>query len=226
MIDGEKRNHWETINVKNLVRLITYALRTRYKIICALFSIPVMAWIFQPWTGNLKVAWLDWGESLIGICTLAVAIVVWFEELKHEREEALPKKLTASFYFENWLVLRCDKAYLAAVSDIRAWSQQLGRQMINNVNLEFEPFIIQHPGEKDESKQFMLYHAEYTLTELPKAYKEKYKERLDEDITEKTFLKKAEKGKLGCIYWSHDPEIGLKKDWRPSEKVTSLLNKD
>lgn len=201
----------------NFREILAHALTARRKqIVCALGAILLLALAIQPWISTPWVNWWGWLEPITGIATLVIAIFVWWEEIGRNWEESLPKKLTVSFYYKDWLVMRCEEAYLASVSDIRAWAQQLGRQMASNQGLEFEPFIIQRKGVVDETKSFKLYCADYTLTKLPEAYQDRYKDEFNAEISDDNFSKKAEEGALGCIHWFQD-DNGLKNIWIDSE---------
>jgi hypothetical protein len=101
--------------------------------------------------------------------------------------------------FEGKVVMSCYEAYLFGISDIRAWSQQIGRQMNGGENLEFDPYIellapaTSNSGlEKDSDgnfKEIMLYKV---IIFLRKPNKEEFKEKYliwINDIGTKKFLK-------------------------------------
>lgn len=117
-------------------------------------------------------------EVIAGAATLLAALLLALSELTREWEAELPKRLTVIFTYNDLVVLKCEDAWLAGESDIRQWSQQIGRQMTGDL-LEFEPFVDQ----KSEVVQrdggfYKLYTAKFKLNKVPKelidTYQTKY----------------------------------------------------
>ena len=100
-------------------------------------------------------------------------------ELTHDWEAQLPKKLTVIFTFEGLPLMKCEEAWLAGESDIRQWSQQIGRQMAGGTeNLDFEPFVSQVEAVvQREGEIFKLYTATFTLTKVPTKFKDTYNQQ-------------------------------------------------
>jgi hypothetical protein len=109
---------------------------------------------------------------LIALATLGIATIVTLSENRESWEASLPKQLTVNFDFGDKRVLRCEDAYLSSESDIRAWGQQLGMQMNDNIPLKFQPNILvsariinSDPG----PGIIKAYEATFSLTEIPKS---------------------------------------------------------
>lgn len=69
------------------------------------------------------------GDRVVTIVTLAVAIAVWFGEIREEWERRLPRKLFAFFLFNEQPVAVCLGAALSGEHDARQLGQQIGLQM-------------------------------------------------------------------------------------------------
>lgn len=147
---------------------LSYARRTGKLNIKVLILAGLVAFSFSIFFQN---HW-GWLEPLTGIATLLVAIGVWWGEVKQDMENALPKRLNVRFLFEGKEIMRCDQAYLAGESDIRAWGQQIGRQLVGGI-LDFAPDILQTPGiVTDENVTpgggpIKLYEVTFKLTKNP-----------------------------------------------------------
>lgn len=121
-------------------------------------------------TDGRDPAWWKWLEPVTGVLTLAVAGAVWWGELKQDHDASIPKKLTVRFFNGGVEVMRCERAYLADEADIRAWAQQLGRQMNDNKDLSYFPDLrvtLPRQPTPDSDGAFMEYQAEITLRSLP-----------------------------------------------------------
>ena len=92
-------------------------------------------------------------EPVITIGTFVIAAILGIQNVRKTWIDKLPKKLTVHFKYEdknvdekiNKFVYTCHKAYLSGESDIRQMAQQIGRQMNNNVNLDFYPYMKLNP---------------------------------------------------------------------------------
>ena len=84
---------------------------------------------------SLKDVWNEIFNHVVGIATVIVAVAVWFAELTEEWREQLPKRLTVNFVYLNnkelKTVMRCEKAHLSDIADVRALGQQIGSQLVN-----------------------------------------------------------------------------------------------
>jgi len=167
---------------------------------------------------------LHWSflEPVIGVATLAVAAGIWIGERKQDYVESLPKQLTVVFLYppdpptnaRHRVAMVCERAYLAGESDIRAWSQQLGGQMVGNQQLSFSPFIAVEPGRLDwDAGQAVLHYSSvFELLHLPDGVG---KSTVPPQIT--TAL-----GARMTIHWKYNAQAGLDRlydqalDWAPN----------
>ena len=69
------------------------------------------------------------GDRIATMVTLAVAIAVWFGEIREEWERRLPRKLFAFFLYRNKPIAACLGAALSGEHDARQLGQQIGLQM-------------------------------------------------------------------------------------------------
>jgi hypothetical protein len=117
--------------------------------------------------------WWSWLEPLMSLFTLIFAFFIWLGQLRRAWEEYLPNRLTVHFYCNEREVMRCEKAFLANESDIRALGQQIGRQMAKNEELRFiAPQVEISPPETNEQELYIHYTAHFYLSELPKTLQE------------------------------------------------------
>ena len=158
---------------RSLHFLIEYAWRSRQGHILtfffALFVVCCIVWL--PLLSNTvpNKGWWDWAEPIAGISTLVTALGVWIGELRQDWENNLPKRLTVHFQFENQDILVCRGMHLPNEGDIRALSQQIGRQMTGGQQLKFDPFIKQREPiiVYEESMGYKLYTVYLKLSEGP-----------------------------------------------------------
>jgi len=134
----------------------------------------------EPWETEVLSFWSGSLEKWIGIGTFFVAFAVWWAEVAQEWRNNLPKRLTVEFLFEDEqgkrVLMRCEKAHLSDMADIRSLGQQIGSQLVNPDNpdrtLSFKaPFVKQKPGQIEFSTGpgfFTHYHVKFVLTRLPK----------------------------------------------------------
>lgn len=110
--------------------------------------IVIIAILLQPNFGDF---WEKSIGTISSIATFFIAIFLWFNDLSRDWKESLEKRLFVDFQFKNsagdiQTAMRCEGAYLAGEADIRAWGQQIGRQMNDQKNLEFKPTPVQKEG--------------------------------------------------------------------------------
>jgi len=117
----------------------------------------IVAFLLQP---NLGDFWEKSVGTISSIATFFIAISLWFNDLSRDWKDSLEKRLFVYFNFINVAgevqsAMKCMGAYLSGEADIRAWSQQIGRQMNEQKNLDFNPIPIQREGEPawDEAEQ-------------------------------------------------------------------------
>lgn len=156
------------------------ARRTQKRLVpfLAVGAVVILVLSFLP-TPGWELSWWQWVEPITGIATLFIAIAVWWGEMREEAEEALPKRLTVEFYYEDpelspdenkKPVMKCVQAYLADKADIRAWGQQIGAQMAQDTMLKFYPDIEQDEGcikRGQDGRKFKEYTARFRLRNLP-----------------------------------------------------------
>ena len=115
---------------------------------------------------------------ITGLATVIITFFIWFFQSENNRKESLPKRLTVHYIYDDKIVMSCYEAYLSGVTDIRAWSQQIGRQMNKDGDLKLNPIIeaktpcmVKSALEKNENKTWkdiMLYEATFFLREPTK----------------------------------------------------------
>lgn len=145
----------------------TYAWQTRRsQISCgglALAAVCLIIWL--PFPSSPKwphTCWWNWAEPIVGITTLATALAVWWGEVGQDWENNLEKRLNVTFQYQGKDRLVCTGLRLTGENDIRALSQQIGRQMNSNNDLKFDLFIKQEskiitPRNKKKFNDFKLY---------------------------------------------------------------------
>ena len=110
----------------------------------------------------------DWADPLISLLTLGVAFFIWLGQLRRAWEEYLPNRLTVHFYYQEREVMRCEKAYLANESDIRALGQHIGGQMTEESFLKFIlPRVEISQPETNSKERYIHYTVQFHLRELP-----------------------------------------------------------
>lgn len=129
------------------------------------------AWI----NGDFNLVWSPW----VTIGTFALTIIIGIQNANSKWEKNLDKKLTAHFKVRDekdgnkWNDLMCcKKVSLANEGDIRAFTQQIGRQMTGVNQLKFD---LNYDREKPKiirmgKKWVKHYEVTYYLTEFPKGY--------------------------------------------------------
>jgi hypothetical protein len=171
LTSAERRRHlrryvWSSRKPQVLGTVIAVVL-----LAAAVFLIPRL----HPPAEILPVAddWLSWQDNLqtlFGLATLFVAVLVWYNDLADEWAEELPRLLSVYCYHEGLPVLICYHAYLAGESDIRAWSQQIAGRQMTGGDLSFRPVVDSRAIETltNDRAVFLHHQVRFTLTELPK----------------------------------------------------------
>ncbi len=113
--------------------------RQKATILIALVAVSGTTLLVEPWESRPNVDWWQGVEAIIGIATLAVAVLLWVGETTENWESSLPKRLKAVYLFEGQPVMVCEDSCLAAETDIRAMAQQMGAQINGGRNLELSP---------------------------------------------------------------------------------------
>ncbi len=159
--------------------ILVFVFRGGYLNLLVFSIILVLAWLIISVKGE---GWWNVVEPVLAFGTLGVALFIWWNEKRREYEENLPKKLSVSFVyvgpenrFKDKEVICCKDVYLAGEGDIRAWGQQIGRQVVDNINLSFTPDLRPKPSEikkGNDGGYFKSYSVTFFLTELPNKVKE------------------------------------------------------
>lgn len=164
---------------------LSYTIKKRW--LSLLFCGLIIAYLIYDWqTGWLfsdshRIKWDDDFNHVVASATLLVAIAVWIAELKEEWRNQLPKRLTVNFEYlyenatEPVTVMRCEKAHLSDIADIRSLGQQIGSQLVDpdnpDRNLSFRaPYVTQNNGKIEYTQDigfYYHYNVTFTLNGLP-----------------------------------------------------------
>ncbi len=152
--------------INKIIEFIKYGLKTRAVIfIVFLVTFGVILGAFQIFDRlELKRFWDHFADWPTAVLTLFVAISVFISGLREEWKQSRPKKLSVTFTFEGKEVMRCDKATLSSEGDIRALSQQIGKQMAGG-NLKLKPILdtVSNRLAQDKNEIIMLYTVSMSL---------------------------------------------------------------
>ncbi len=140
-------------------------------------EVPSNIFVWDNWD-NLFV-WDNW-DNFITVLTFIVAIAIGWQNYVRSWEENLPNKLTVHFVYNKEYIMSAYTVLLSSKSDLRAWAQQIGSQMIyfkgnskNNERLSFElTFSQKYLG--IINNEFKHYEVTYYLFEEPNIFTEKY----------------------------------------------------
>jgi len=107
-------------------------------LVLVLFLILAIAYL-PPFRTDAADSFWNWTDPVAGIMALVLSIVVLYNQARDRWENSLEKRMTVSFVNANDDVelARVENAYLPGESDIRQWSQQLGRQIFGR-NLQLD----------------------------------------------------------------------------------------
>jgi len=121
--------------------------------------------------------WTDHFDPFAGMAVLIVAVAIWFGEIRQDWYDSLPCRLTVVFQHGDEgavrEVMRCERAGLSSVGEMRALGQQIGAQMVGERTLDFcAPSVEYHGGDIDDKRDGAVYR-HYTvvlrLRKLPAA---------------------------------------------------------
>ncbi len=153
--------------IREFIELVKYACKEK-KVIFITFVVALVAIIlaFQNFDrANLKLFWDHFGDWPTAVLTLLIAVSVFFWELRQDWRESREKKLTVIFTYEDKEVMRCNNATLSSEADLRALSQQIGRQMAKE-NLKLKPMLDNVKKELSDDKKEMHYEVSICLWQL------------------------------------------------------------
>lgn len=136
-------------------------------------AIAIAFTVYSNYTNQLDLLWAKSLDPILGLGTFVLAIIIWFNVVRKEYIQNLPKRLSILYKYEGHPILYYHKAFLSSDKDIRPWAQQLARQA-NGQNLQFTPFfnrIHEIPikeknwiKEMNTPKYYVLYLLEVHLT--------------------------------------------------------------
>lgn len=154
---------------------------------------------------------IAWAEAIAGFGTLVFAIFIWYNAVRREWEDKLPKRMTVQFQYQGRNVMICYDGLLTNITDARTWALQIGQQISGCQKLKFDPYynFIDQGIKKNakNGKYYNYYVFTYFLTELPTPQDGK-------DSEKEAFKKSLE---TGCIEWYNeinpDNSISYKKGY-------------
>ncbi len=168
-----------------LTDIARFAFKTRRPFLIAIPIIALFALLDIGFHGTILSAedsiWAKTINPWINIATLVVAAAVWFGEIYQDWKNDLPKRLTVLFQYRKCetekyrIVMKCEKSYLADMTDVRALGQQIGSQLVNpdapDRNLSFiAPRVEQTDRDilHDDTSGFYQHQVvTFTLNKLP-----------------------------------------------------------
>lgn len=68
-------------------------------------------------------------DPVAGLGAFILSFIVLYNQAKSNYLDSLEKRLSVDYIFEDRIIMQVHEAYLSGESDIRAWAQQLGRQL-------------------------------------------------------------------------------------------------
>lgn len=145
-------------------------------------------------SGRAGLWWQDlwhWLDPVAGIMTFITTLFIFGMQAYKNWETSLEKRLNINYWSsgENDSrkpVVKVLGAYLSGENDIRAWAQQLGRQMMGNLDFDMNwdddtpPKILK----MNKGKFFKQYEIDVYLTSNP-FESEEHKKKVDEFIKRK-----------------------------------------
>lgn len=161
------------------IHKLSYLFKKNWPFLFAILALFIL-YLWIVYTGQIErfnTSWQKYADSVIGLITLVIAFLVWYQESSESYREALPKRLTVHFVHVTRIfdeetmreVMRCDKAILSHEGDVRALAQQIGRQMSGNErDLKLRPMLdmLKKDIEKERGEPYMHYVVTIVLLEL------------------------------------------------------------
>ena len=90
-------------------------------------------------TDHTDTLW-QWIDPVAGIMTFGTTLVIFGMQAKTNWENSLEKLLTIEYVYtgdmQERTIARIENAYLSGEADIRPWAQQLGGQIMGNLDLD------------------------------------------------------------------------------------------
>jgi len=122
-----------------------------------------------PPTSNM---WNNQLAPFVGVATLIVAVVVWWNEVTEECTRTLPKRVTVRFWHQGKELMRCEKAHLFDEADMRSLGQQIGAQMTGGRHLQMVAPAVRKTSTPDtlidhHGNHYLHYEINFTLLKAP-----------------------------------------------------------
>lgn len=114
---------------------------TSTKFVLLLIFIANLLFVFYTNTISESTFFTKWIDPMFTITTGILALFIWILDIKNGWRNSRPQKLTVHVKYRDNYVYTCHKASLSGVSDIRPWGQQIAKQMNDNKNLDFYPYM-------------------------------------------------------------------------------------
>lgn len=111
----------------------------RWQFVGLLLLLAGLGWWFSdrlfPFSADALWEWLD---PVSGIMSLVLTFVVLYNQAYQRWEDGLEKRLDVDFVLkgQDKPIIQVKNAFLAGEADIRAWGQQLGRQIMGDMHLD------------------------------------------------------------------------------------------
>lgn len=154
------------MNVPQFFQYLLQNRRRQFYWILAIFGITLF-FVFRLDPNN--VYWSKVLDPIFGLATALIALTIWWDEVRLERENKLPKKLTVRFIYDGQLTMICQEAFLVGETDIRAWGLHLGGRM-GQGKLSLEPFFevaTGNPRKDKEGRSYKPYFLQFYLAQAP-----------------------------------------------------------
>ena len=108
----------------------------------ALITVVIVALGLMYWPalrGNPAETFWNWIDPVAGISAFVISMAILYNQARDRWENGLEKRLTAHYVNtkDDQEIACVENAYLAGESDIRQWTQSLGRQMFGH-NLDLD----------------------------------------------------------------------------------------
>ncbi|GAB4255882.1 MAG: hypothetical protein Kow0027_22780 [Saprospiraceae bacterium] len=118
-------------------------------------------------SAGFEAVW-KWIDPVSAIASFVITIAILYNQARESWEDDLEKRLSIEFVYGRDVIARVEDAYLAGESDIRAWSQQLGKQMMGEMKMDMnwdeeKPKVIKAEGGYVKSYKVKIYLAENPL---------------------------------------------------------------
>ena len=160
--------------------------------------------------------WTDFFDPVSGLAALLIATYIWFNNIRENYKNELPKRLSVLFKVNGHPIYYCHEAFLSGEADIRQMAQQVGLQEnLNRTNnrkeylgfthfyriIDTKPKVdntsnIENSGDK---KIIMAYLLEIHLTGEYHGIEATFKEA-GKDILQDTYIKLAKNGGRSVLH--------------------------